>query len=253
MMGLSWKYKYWYLRNSLGIRRSAFLLKMMRIKLGNHQQNENPLISILIPTYNRGKVLSERTIPSILKQTYQNFEIVIVGDHCVDDTGERLKKICDNRIRFYNLPQRGKYPLDPEKRWFVAGVVPINVGLKLVRGDWIANLDDDDEFSPNHLEILLKYALKYQLEMVYGVVQSEEESGKWKNIGAYPIDCGNICRLSSFYRSSLRFFKCDINAWKIGEPADWNLWRRMKEAGVKIGFVDEIVGKHYLEKQQYGK
>jgi len=46
----------------------------------------------------------------------------------------------------------------------------------------------------------------------------------------------------------------DIDPWKHGEPNDWNLWRRMKEAGVRIGFVDKIIGKHYLEgTQKMGK
>lgn len=57
-------------------------------------------------TYNRGKILTERTIPSVLKQTYQNFEIIIVGDNCTDNTEELLNDFNDDRIKFYNLLKR---------------------------------------------------------------------------------------------------------------------------------------------------
>lgn len=72
-------------------------------------------------------------------------------------------------------------------------------------------------------------------------------SGEWMNSGSYPLKCGGICHLAVLYYARLEFFGYDINAWKYGEPADWNMWRRMKEAGVKTGFVDRIVGRHHLE------
>ncbi|MGC8913894.1 MAG: hypothetical protein ACP5LE_08260, partial [Thermoplasmata archaeon] len=89
-------------------------------------------------------------------------------------------------------------------------------------------------------------------EMVYGVVQMEKRDGEWVNIGSYPPKCGGICHLAVLYHSKLKFFKYDINSWKYGEPADWNMWRRMKEAGVRIGFINKVVGKHYLEGTQKG-
>lgn len=217
--------------------------------------NKNPLISVRIVTYNRAKILTERAIPSILRQTYPNFEIIIVGDHCTDNTEELIKRFNDERIRFYNLPERGKYPIDPYNRWCVAGTVPANKAIELCSGDWIAPLDDDDEFSYDHLEVLLNFALNHNFEMVYGVVQTEKMQKRqklWVNIGSEPIICGEICHLSVLYSSKLKFFKYDINAWKYGEPGDWNMWRRMKDAGVKIGFIDHIVGKHYLERTQFG-
>jgi glycosyltransferase involved in cell wall biosynthesis len=183
-----------------------------------------------------------------LRQTYQNFELIIVGDHCLDNTEELIRKLHDKRIRFLNLEKRKDHPKDPYLRWMVAGVVPVNKGLELASGRWIAHLDDDDEFSGEHLELLLRHAMEHDYEMVYGIIQMEIQPGKWTNVGSYPPEEGRICRLSALYDSKLRFFKYDINAWKYLEPADWNLWRRMNEAGVKIGFVDKVVGKHYLER-----
>ena len=87
--------------------RTRRLLPLHRtlFQLGRWQRH--PLISVHIATFNRGQLLTERTIPSILGQTYRNFEIVVVGDGCSDDTGERLGGLRDSRIRWENLPQRG--------------------------------------------------------------------------------------------------------------------------------------------------
>jgi len=206
----------------------------------------------VIPTYNRASILAERTIPSVLRQTYQNFEIVVVGDHCTDNTEELLRKFNDERIRFHNLPKRGDYPANPHDRWMIAGAAAASKSLDLCSGDWIAPMDDDDEFSEDHIEVLLSYALQHDYEMVYGITEMEVRPGEWINVGSRHLRCGGICRLSVLYHSKLKFFKYDINAWEYGEPADWNMWRRMKEAGVRIGFIDKVVGKHYLEGTQEG-
>jgi glycosyltransferase involved in cell wall biosynthesis len=227
------------------------LLRKARANL-KHGLAQEPLISVIIPTYNRAKLLTERAIPSVLTQSYQHFELIIVGDHCTDNTEEFVSQFHDSRIRFFNLQKRGEYPRNPRYRWLVAGSVPVNKGLELASGDWIANLDDDDVFSEDHLEILLKTALTHEYEFVYGIVQMETKPGKWLNVGSYPPEVAHICRLSFLYDSRLKFFRYNINAWKYVEPADWNFVRRMQEAGVQIGFVDRVVGKHYLERQQWG-
>lgn len=237
------------IKNPIECRANKELLRQLRTSL-NRSANSEPLISVIIPTYNRAKILTERTIPSVLGQTYQNFELIVVGDHCTDNTEELIGKLHDKRIRFLNLEKKRKHPEDPYLTWMVAGVVPVNKGLELASGQWIAHLDDDDEFSEEHLELLLRYGKEHGYEMVYGLIQMEIEPGKWINVGSYPLEEGKICRLSALYDSKLRFLRYDVNAWRYLEPADWNLWRRMKEAGVKIGFVDKVVGKHYLERQK---
>ena len=206
---------------------------------------EKPLVSVLIPTYNRAKLLTERAIPSVLKQTYPYFELIVIGDHCTDDTQIRIKKFKDKRIKFYNLPERGRYPEKNPEKWLVAGSIPSNKAIDLSSGEWITHLDDDDEFSNDHIEILLDYALKNDYEMVYGKVNKEYESGRWHELGSYPLKRCEISRMSPLYNAKLNFIRFDPNSWKYWEPFDWNLWRRMKEAGVKIGFINKVVGKYY--------
>ncbi len=56
--------------------------------------------------------------------------MLIVGDHCTDDTAERIAALGDPRIRFINLPARGVYPAEPFARWCVAGAAPMNHALE---------------------------------------------------------------------------------------------------------------------------
>lgn len=207
----------------------------------------NPLVSILIPTYNRAELLITRSLASALAQTHVNLEVVVVGDHCTDDTASRLAGLGDSRVRFVNLRQRGPYPSDPMACWLVAGSAPANRALELARGAWIAWLDDDDEFSPDHVETLLRACLERRLEFAYGVLEMETRPGEWRNVGSWPLRQTQICNASTLYAGYLRFFRYDLSCWLYGEPNDWNLWRRMRDAGVRVGFVDAVIGRHHLE------
>ena len=70
-----------------------------------------PLVSVNVATYNRAKLLTERCIPSVLGQTYDNLELIVVGDGCTDETEELVAEIDDPRLTFVNLP-RDSYPED---------------------------------------------------------------------------------------------------------------------------------------------
>ena len=208
-------------------------------------EQSEPLVSVRIATYNGARVLTERTIPSVLAQTYQNFEIVVVGDGCSDDTGARLEALGDPRISFVNLPHRGVYPADPKKRWQVAGGAAMNHGAEMARGPWVAPLDHDDEFAPDHIEVLLRSAMDGAYELVYGrmtQVFRDPDEPEWRRvIGSYPPVEGQFNFAGALYLRALRFFDWDPRAWVLGEPADWQVCRRMLEAGVRIGFVDQVL------------
>ncbi len=96
-----------------------------------HTLPQNPKVSCCVATYNRSQLLVERCIASIQRQTYSNWELIVVGDHCTDDTADVIAKLGDARIRFENLPVRGPYPEDPRKRWMVAGTFAMNKALSL--------------------------------------------------------------------------------------------------------------------------
>jgi glycosyltransferase involved in cell wall biosynthesis len=210
-------------------------------------RDREPLVSVLIPTHNRARLLADRSLASVLQQTYSRVEIVVVGDGCTDDTASMIARIGDPRIRFENLPARGHLPEDPELAWLVAGTAAANRAATLARGQWFAWLDDDDEFSKDHIEILLEACLNKRWEFAYGIMEMEVEPEVWKPVGAFPPHLGEICNASVLYARYLRFLRYDPEAWRNGEPGDWNLWKRMWGAGVRMGFVDAVVGRHYLE------
>lgn len=217
-------------------------LQLARLRCAReYQSEEEPLISVTIATWNRGKLLVERTLPSVFAQTYQNFEIVIVGDHCPDDTPERIARLNHPKVRFHNLPEQGRYPEEATARWRVAGCTPINKSLELAKGKWLAYLDDDDVYPPDHLEVLLKAAQARDYELVYGKYRWEVTPGVWQEGGSAPFEAGHIGHSGVLYRSYLRFFKYRIDSWKFNKSTDKDLWRRMALARVRAGFVDRVV------------
>ena len=206
-----------------------------------------PLVTIRIATYNRGPLVAERAIASALRQTYERIEILVVGDCCDEATQRAVTSVKDPRVRFLNMAERGLYPTDPALRWMVAGSAPMNAALAFARGNWIAPCDDDDEITDDHVEVLLGEARRRRLEFVWSKATMELEADTWIDVGSFPLICGDITHGSVLYAGQLRFFRYNENSWKLAEPADWNLWRRMQAAGVKMGFVDRVTYKHYVE------
>jgi len=105
--------------------------------------SENPRVSVIIPTYN-GAHLIGRAIQSVLNQTYQDFEIIVVDDASTDNTEELVKSFNDGRIQ-YNRHEKTK-----------GAAAARNTGIKFARGDYIAFQDSDDEWLPEKLEKQIK-------------------------------------------------------------------------------------------------
>jgi len=210
--------------------------------------DSNPLVSVVIPTYNRGRMVVDRAIGSVIQGTYDNFEIVVVGDHATPDTIEAVLSVGDPRIRFEDLPARSPRPDDPELAWLISGSAPYNRCLDLARGQWIAPLPDDDEFTPDHIRLLLDLAIENRLEFVYArSLMQDGADGTWFEMGDWPPRLGGFAAGSMLYSAGLSFMKLETECWLEEEPNDWNLWRRMEEAGVRMGFVDHVVFRHYME------
>ena len=238
-------------------------LQIARTKYERLYRNsiENPLVSVYTPTYNRAELLIERAVTSVLAQTYTNFEFIIIGDHCTDDTEELIAQINDPRIRFYNLPKRGKrYPDDVEIHWLAGPVVAANKALKLCSGKWIARIDDDDIWTPDHIETLLRFAQQGNYEFVsascgterYGkkiIVDGEKLNSSYFTKNENPdVDLNDnspkMCIPSTwFYRSYLRFFKFNINCWRKSwnRVNDIDLVLRMYNAGVRMNNINQVV------------
>lgn len=105
-----------------------------------------PLVSVVTPTFNRAHTIKQ-AIGSVLSQTYQNWEMIIVDDGSTDNTKEVIESIKDDRIHYYSKQNGG-----PSKAR--------NYGIKRTKGEWIMYLDSDDELLPRCIETMLKWLAK---------------------------------------------------------------------------------------------
>lgn len=208
-----------------------------------------PLVSVIIPTLNRARLILERALPSVLEQDYENWELIIVGDAMEEEQAALLNGIRDSRIRFFNLRTRGRYPRQPGPRWCVAGIKPMNFGLRVARGDWITHLDDDDEYTDDHISALLKLARSRRVEWSHGkVLFVDERGGPGVVLGQAQPAFGRISRISSLYIGPLKTFRYDMGCWRYFYPGDWDLWERFLDMGVSHAHLGLVVGTHYESK-----
>jgi len=214
----------------------------------------NPLVSVMIHTYHRAAILCERTLPTVFFQTYDNWEVVIVGDGCEDDTGDRIEALRDARIRYSNLSANGPYPDDPIERSLAAGTYSANAAIAQVRGQWIAPLNDDDEWTEDHIAILLREAQRSRAELIYGMMRVLiEGTGEEATFGLWPPQIGDFGFQAAIYHAGFSGFRVDPTAYQRGEPGDWDLARRMLDAGVRFGFLPRIVGSYHLAPNHRGQ
>ncbi|HVG25540.1 MAG TPA: glycosyltransferase family A protein [Thermoanaerobaculia bacterium] len=99
-----------------------------------------PRVTVIIPTYNWSTVLPH-SIGSVLGQTFTDFELLVIGDGCTDDSEEVVRAIGDPRVQWINIPRTGHQ----------SG--PNNEGLRRARGEFIAYLGHDDLWMPQHLAL----------------------------------------------------------------------------------------------------
>jgi hypothetical protein len=204
-----------------------------------------PLVSVVIPTYQNWQALESRSVPSVLSQTYSRLELIVAGDAAPQETVEALQRFDDDRIVYFNLPHRGPYPQDPRDLWHVAGVPPRNEAVHRARGQWIAQLDDDDAYEPDHLEKLLKLAQEERAEIAYGRIHCCMRNQDDFQLGAFPPRIGQFGWMGAIFHGGLRFFEMELADALFIQPADWSLCRRMLRAGVRFAMLDEVVVQHY--------
>ncbi|MCD6018668.1 MAG: hypothetical protein K0S53_1789 [Bacteroidetes bacterium] len=100
--------------------------------------NDRPFFTIIIPTYNRARLIAE-TLQTVLDQEFQDFEIIIADDGSIDDTSEVVAKINSNKISYFKTENKG-----------VAHAR--NFGILKAKGNYIGFLDSDDFYEKDHLQ-----------------------------------------------------------------------------------------------------
>lgn len=103
----------------------------------------NPLVSIIIPTYNRGKYI-KKAIDSCLNQTYSNIEVIVVDDCSPDNTKEIVTSYEDKRVKYFRNDENSGAPYSR------------NRGIELSNGEFVNFLDDDDKLLAKKIELQLR-------------------------------------------------------------------------------------------------
>ena len=132
------------------------------------QQNDLPLVSVIIPTYNRADMLV-KAVESVSKQSYKSIEIIIIDDGSTDGTDRYIKEIKknNNKIIYYSKPNGGCSSAR-------------NMGLRLAHGEIIAFLDSDDQYEPKAIEMLISKMIESDADFVYSPSIEMYPNKKWK-------------------------------------------------------------------------
>jgi glycosyltransferase involved in cell wall biosynthesis len=125
-----------------------------------------PLVSIVIPAFNRADCLAE-AVASIQAQTYRHWELIVVDDGSTDRTSMVAEELAraESRLRVVRCEQnRGAQAAR-------------NEGINAARGDWVAFLDSDDAWLPDSLALRLRLALETHVSVVYSGCDMLREDG----------------------------------------------------------------------------
>ncbi|MDN5067887.1 glycosyltransferase family 2 protein [Aliarcobacter butzleri] len=198
-----------------------------------------PLISVVIPMYNAEKYIDE-TIKSVLNQTHENLEIIVVDNCSTDKSKDIVKNIDEAIIKLIELEYNSGGPARPR-----------NVGVENANGEYIAFLDADDIWNKNKLDYQLKFMLDNKLNFsstsaMYIDEQSRliKKSNKIKNIirKFRTYDLKSLLRYKFIFTSSvlikkdiLKKFNEETNCISV---EDYYLWLNLlNNSNTKYGFL----------------
>lgn len=210
------------------------------------KDNNEPFVSILTNTYNRADLI-HRCIESIQKQTYQNYEHIIVDGNSTDNTEDVVKAYNDPHIVYIKLNERG-----PEKQ--------MRAGSAIAKGKYITFLDDDDEYLPEKLEKQVTFfeSLSEEIGLVYCWMTYYNYDSPDKPLSIHatklrgdvrdivvsaPLVCGTptmMVRKNVFLSAGGTF---DDSSGEIGN--DWELFARVCQKCL-VDYIPESLVKVYI-------
>ena len=184
-----------------------------------------PLVSVVIATYNWSSVL-RLALLSVQSQRLADFEVLVIGDGCTDDSGEVVASFGDPRFRWENLPANHGHQSAANNR-----------GLEMARGKWIAYLGHDDLWMPNHLELLVRELESTGADIAFslGVLIGAPELGGRRLFGAF--ENGRFPRGAHIPPSGLVHRKSLVD--QSGGWPDHRVTRGSPEADLCARFLDQ--------------
>lgn len=211
--------------------------------------NDNPLVSVIIPTYRRSDMLLD-AIESVKNQTYNNIEIIVI-----DDNGINSKYAKENKLKLKKYIELGeiKYIQNKDN---LGGSLARNIGINEAFGKYVAFLDDDDTYMKTKIEkqvSLMEENIKNGVGLVYCHCNGLDEEGNiiWQNTNSYsglPLYESMIyCIASTSLWLCDRKMLIDIGGFEdMPSKQDLLLMVKIIANGYKILCVEEILV-NYLE------
>jgi GT2 family glycosyltransferase len=210
-------------------------------------QSPQPLVSVIVPTYNYGAYIAD-ALESLRRQTYANWECVVVDDGSTDNTADIVAAYCKRDSRL-------KYSLQRETR---RQAVAKNIGLQMSSGRYIQFLDADDLLEARKLERQVAYLeARPEVDIVYGGVRYFHDGETERLYSMFPGNqpwmpevsgCGTVI-LEYLVRSNIMVISSPLVRRNLIErvglfderlpPAeDWDYWLRCALAGARFQFAD---------------
>ena len=197
-------------------------------------------ISVIIPTYNREKLIGD-SIKSVLNQTYKNIEVIVVDDGSEDNTKQEIDKIMDNRIRYIKLEQN------------YGAANARNIGIKNAVGQFISFQDSDDILYPYKLERQMNNIINKKSNLDFCKIkvifnssyifyypnERQEKSILWGNIFNELISRGNFISTQAILVKA-KFIKKYYFDPNIPRLQDYDIILRMIPK-VKISYTKDVL------------
>ena len=213
----------------------------------------SPLISIVIPTYNRANLIG-KAIQSILDQSYENWELIIVDNYSDDNTKEVIKAFNDDRILMLSTPRTGSVAASR------------NLGVVHSNGEWIAFLDSDDWWFPEKLMYVCK-ALRNNPDLIYHdlqIVNADGASMKQKRTRSRKLKApiyldlllnGNDIALSSVVVRKSIFLRVNgmNESTSFFAVEDYDTWLRIAQITNRFVHIPKVLGAYQLHSGNIGK
>ena len=203
--------------------------------MGLDRDEKLPYFSVVIPLYNRAHLI-QRTLKSVLEQTCQDFEIVIVDDGSSDNPEPVIRELADDRIRYFRFPNEG-------------GGGARNRGVDLARGTYVAFLDSDDLFLPKKLEQFKALLTGDPLLIGYSLMKVDRGVGRYwirptrgirrdEDVGEYLFVSNEFIQTSTIVipRELAAQVRFDPSLRK-GQDLDYCL--RLQRAGARFVMIEE--------------
>ena len=200
------------------------------------------MISIVLTTFQRPSRL-QKAIDSILKQTYPDWELIVVDDASKDKTEEVVKSFKDDRIKYIQ-----------RKKNFGTDTKPKNEGIMASKGEFIALLDDDNTYRPDHLAVLVAEMKKEpRWDVVYGDRWLTDETNQIQPQLGISLDFDHATLMQrNFIDTSDVLIKrqalFDVGGFdeRYKKYIDWNLWVRLDKYGKHFKRAPVIITDYHL-------